>query len=178
MRLFPNVKRLSPATIISFIALFISLGGIAVAASTLVNIVDPVTGSTAHVTSRGQLQVITEQGAPNSFYHSGVTTVSTTCKTLVTAPGWEDLVVKQVAVNAYGVPTPGSNANVFVLYAGTGCTGAELGETLVPDIGSYTIRFDPGLVVKRGTSVSAIGVQIGARVWMDGFYVISAVVVP
>lgn len=178
MRLFPNLKQLSPATIISFIALFISLGGAAIAASTIVNVADPTHGTKARVTTSGDLQVVTEQAASHSFYHSGVTTVSTSCVKFLTAPAGKDLVVKQISVNAYSVPNPGSNGNVFVVYAGENCTGAELGETLVPGVASYAIRFDPGLVVKRGTSISALGVQTSARVWIDGFYVASAITGP
>jgi hypothetical protein len=162
--------------IVSVAALFISLGGVAVAASTLVNITDPFKGFKARVTPNGDLQVTT--ASPASFFPSVPTTVSNSCVPLVQAPAGRALIVRQIRVDVYSNPAPGTGTE-FAIYRGPNCSiGHQVAGLIPPNTASFVIPFDPGLAMPHGTSLSAIGVNVSGRFYVDGYYVVSADVGP
>jgi hypothetical protein len=173
---FIDRRQLSPAMIVSVAALFISLGGVAVAASTLVNITDPFKGYKARVTPNGDLQITT--AAPASFFTPVLTTVSSSCVTLVQAPAGRALVIRQIRADVYSNPAPGTGKE-FVIYRGPNCViGHEVAGLIPPNTASFVIPFDPGLALGHSTSLSAIGVGVSGRFYVDGYYVTKADVGP
>ena len=148
----------------------------AMAAATQVNIADPTNvNRRAQVEPGGRLAV--QQVEPTSFFHS--TTLGFThasgCVLIAAPPSGKALIVHEVRIDAYADPSPGESQNV-VMYAGTDCTGAIIGDVNPPSLGATTVPFDPGLAVPSGSGLSAnINGNVAVEVYVDGYSVASSV---
>jgi hypothetical protein len=166
----------SPGTILGFIAVLISLGGVAYAAGALVTIGDPVTNSKARVLANGMLEVwingqtVNTQLAPSQrIFHATNSVSDTSCKILATPPVGLGLIIQQVRVNTFSIATPGPGnwINVFVA---PDCGGGDLLGSVNPAaVGLTTITFGAGLAVPQGKvlSIRAFG-SAKAEVYADG----------
>jgi hypothetical protein len=187
--MFRHLGRPSPALLVAFVALLVALGGTAYAATTIVNIADPATpANKAKVDATGKLAVgdgtgpltvdgtTTAQAAPASaFYHRGGAVFGGgVCSPIATPPAGKALIVRDVRVNVFQDPSPGTSQYVaFVVGpADTNCSGGGAGEINPPTIGQTVMPFDPGLGVPAGYALSAVASgSVNAQTWVDGFVV-------
>jgi hypothetical protein len=182
-------SRPSTGTILGAIALFVALGGTALAATaTVVNIADPTTPSRiAHVTSSGQLQtsgstsvtntVSTELAAPNTYVHRAVfdLTTSSNCDEIAAPPSGKAMIVREVRINVDEDPSPGSGQDIAI-YDSADCSGStEVADVNPPTVGETIVPFDPGLGVPANSVLSAdVGGSVAAQVYTDGYSVASS----
>jgi hypothetical protein len=185
-----RISRPNTGTILGAIALFIALGGTALAAgATVVNIADPTTpANVAHVNSSGQLSVAgpvsvtstitTELAAPSTYIHTAAFDLSNadSCQTVATPPTGKAMIVREVRVDVGQDPSPGVNQNV-VIYGDAMCSGNPIADVNPATVGETTLPFDPGLGIpaKSGLSVFVNG-SVVAEVYADGYSVSSATV--
>lgn len=184
-----KVQRARPSTgtVLGLVALFVALGGTALAATgQLVNIVDGTNGSNlAKVNGSGQLQVggtvkasdgsgpLTVDGrtgdgdVATAFRHSEFVPNGQPCDPLVTAPAGKALVVRTVSLDAY-VIAPNS---VPYFEVSVNCTGF-LQYVDVTERGHETLEFDPGVIVPAGQS---LGVRATG---LEGFALVTGYTVP
>jgi hypothetical protein len=176
-------SRPSTGTILGAVALFVALGGTALAATgTVVNIADPTTAANvAKVDANGRLQVgggpvsltgtvTTQIAAPSTYLHSSSFPTGGTCTVVATPPTGKAMIVRDVRINVYKDPMPGSGQYV-AFYNDTGCFNlvadanpATVGETVLP--------FDPGLGIRVGSVLSVVvGGSVAAEVYTDGYAV-------
>jgi hypothetical protein len=178
----------STGTILGAVALFVALGGTAVAAApTVVNIADPTTPTQmASVDATGHLKVgdgagpLTVDGsvqlaAPGAFFHSTTTNLShlSGCVKVATPATGKALIIRDVRINVIADPTPG-NGQFVDLHTGPFCNilvadvnPATIGETVLP--------FDPGLAIANGNSLWAEATSsVAAEVYVDGYSVPAA----
>lgn len=186
-----RIKRPSVGTVLGGLALFVALGGTALAAtSTIVNIADPATPShVAHVDANGRLEVgdgsgpmtvdgYTQTAAPSTFFHSNALNLglSSGCVVLATPPTGKALVIREVKVDTVGNPATGGNAvnNYVHLFSDTTCTHV-IGGVHPGAVGLTVVPFDPGLGIptKSGLSVKVTG-ALELDAYADGFSVPSA----
>src|ERR1700733_5221329 len=186
-----RIKRPSIGTVLGALALFVALGGTALAAtSTIVNIADPTTPShVAHVDATGKLEVsdgsgpmtvdgYTQTAAPSTFFHSNALSLelNSGCVVLATPPAGKALVIREVKIDAVGnTNTGGDGSNNYVhVFSDKTCTNliagvhpAETGLTVDP--------FDPGLGIpaNSGLSVKITG-SLEVDAYADGFSVPSS----
>src|SRR5689334_11708432 len=118
----------STGTVLGFIAVLISLGGVAYAAGALVTVGDPVTTQKARVAA-GRLGVFTDLPVttrsappPTTFHVTGGSFGAQGCIQIVGPPAGKALVVRQARVNIFGNPTPGPGQALF-FYNNATCTG-------------------------------------------------------
>jgi hypothetical protein len=187
------LRRPSPALVIAFVALLVALGGTAYAASTIVNIADPTTPSRiAKVDAAGKLTVgdgsggLTVDGTvtanaqaapPSTFIHRATVGVwAGDCHTLVTPPAGKALIVRQVRLDTWGIPSSEGNHEV-VIYTGPDCTGPAVGLVTPSSIGQTIVPFDPGLGIPANSALSAEAFDgVKAVAFVDGFTVAPGVV--
>jgi hypothetical protein len=178
-------SRPSTGTILGGLALFIAIGGTALAATgTVVNIADPSNASrVAHVDPNGKLQVgggpvsvngtVTAQLATPSAYlhvmHFAITS-SSGCVVVAQPPTGKAMVVRDVRVDVFGDPTPGPD-NDLTVYRDSACT-AIVADVNPATVGETVLPFDPGLGIASGSglAVRASG-GVEAEVYMDAYSV-------
>jgi len=189
-----HFKKPSPAMATAFLALMIALGGTAIAATaTIVNIADPTTpANKASVDARGHLVVgdgsgalsvdgvvIAQAAAPNTIFHSGHNVGgegNAGCITIATPPAGKALIVREVRVNVYKNPKPGSSK--ITITRGKGCGDALAGDVSPPTVGQTVVPFDPGYIVPYTSVLSAYtGGQLEANLYVDA-YTVAASAVP
>ena len=185
-------SRPSTGTILAGLALFVALGGTAMAAATVVNIADPTAPSQiAHVDASGKLEVgdgagaltvngtvTAQQSAPSSFVHGAAFGLSGTrgCVKIATAPADKAMIVKQVKVDVFADPSPGIGQTVELFSDGSCLT--LVADLNPPGLGQTVVPFDPGVGIKAGSSMSAIvSGSVQAETYTDG-YLVSASLVP
>ncbi len=186
-----RIKRPSVGTVLGALALFIALGGTALAAgSTIVNIADPTTPShVAKVDATGRLEVgdgsgamsvdgYTQYAAPSTFFHSDALDLELNdgCVVLATPPTGKALVIREVKIDTVGNPSTDNNAsnNYVHLFSDTTCSHVIAG--VHPEVvGLTVVPFDPGLGIaaKSGLSVKITG-ALDVDAYADGFSVPSA----
>jgi hypothetical protein len=169
-----QLRRPSPALVVACLALLLAAGGGAYAGvrttGNPVNIVDPVNGSAARVSSNGLLKItgiVATNAGPSSFvngYAPGFT-FREGCVRLVTPPTGKALVLTQVTVNTYINPTPGVS-NLVRLFRGADCSGAVLATVNPGTVGATVLPFGPGIGIPAG---SAVGVQIFGNVQAEAY---------
>jgi hypothetical protein len=185
-------SRPSTGTILGAIALFIALGGTAAAATgSLVNIADPTNAAhIAHVNASGQLQISgstsvtntvnTELAAPSTYVHSTTLdlTGSSGCVEIATPPSGKAMIVRDVKIDVYSDPSPGSAQHVNI-YDGTKCSLAALVADVNPaTVGETTLPFDPGLGVPANSGLSTfVGGSVEAEIYTEGYSVAPSQVV-
>jgi len=182
--------RPSTGTILGGVALFVALSGTAVAAApTVVNIADPAAPAhKATVDATGHLKVgdgagpLTVDGsvglaAPSAFVHGSVLGMERPgCVLVFAAPTGKALIVRDVRVDVYGDPTPGSG-NTISFYTGTGCASI-VADVNPPGVGETVLPFDPGLAIPQGQGLYATtGGNVEAETYADG-YTVPATQVP
>jgi hypothetical protein len=178
-----SFSRPSTGTILGAVALFVALGGTALAATgTIVNIADPTTAShVAKVDASGRLQIAggpvsltgtatTQLAAPSAYIHAFGFNNGPSCQAVATPPAGKAMIVRDVRIDVYQDPSPGIS-QLVALYNDTTCSNlvadvnpATIGETVLP--------FDPGLGVAAGSALSAItNGSVAAEVYTDGYSV-------
>jgi len=173
----------SAGTILGFIAVLISLGGVAYAAGALVTIADPVTNAKARVLANGALEVWvngqtlnTQLAPPARIFHSPFAQLNngSGCVALATPPAGSALIIQQVRVNTFANPTPGAS-NVVILVVGPTCAAGSISSVNPPGFGLTTITFGAGLAVPQGSKLwAAVGGGIAAEIYSDGITVPAA----
>ena len=178
--------RLSPpstGTILGAVALFIALGGTALAATgTVVNIADPTTAShVAKVDANGKLQVgggpvsltgtaTTQLAAPSTYLHSRFFPIAGSCNVVATPPAGKAMIVRDVRIDVYQDPMPGSGQYVS-LYSDNTCSSL-VGDVNPATVGETVLPLDPGLGIPAGSGLSVlVGGSVGAEVYTDGYAV-------
>jgi hypothetical protein len=162
-------------------ALFIALGGTGLAATgTVVNIADGTNAArVAHVNASGGLQVagtVTAQlAAPVNYVHGSSFGISNTvgCVQIATAPPTNAMVIREVKVDVYNDPTPGTGQTLEI-FQGASCV--TLIANLNPNsVGQVVVPFDPGVAVPAGSSLSAQATgSVRAETYTDGYLVPSS----
>jgi hypothetical protein len=182
----------SPGTTLGGLALFIALGGTALAATgTIVNIADPTSAThVAHVDAAGKLEVgdgsgpltvdgtVTAQTAtPVNYSHAvafGLVS-SRGCVAIATAPTNKALIVREIRVDVFNDPSPGPSQNVQ-LFAGTACN-KFIGDVNPATVGHTVVPFDPGIGIPAGSGLSAaVDGAVQAEAYTDGYLVASSLV--
>jgi hypothetical protein len=177
--------------VLGLIALFVALGGTALAATgQLVNIADKTNAANiAKVDAAGKLYVgdgsgpVTVDGtttgaeAPaNTLYHGlAFPSSSGDCTPLATPPTGKALIIKSVALDTVIIGTPGSG--VFAgFYLGTsGCESLVL-EINPSGVGLINQPFEPGLAVPAGKRLWVATHNISSDVYTYGYTVASSAV--
>jgi hypothetical protein len=176
-------SRPSTGTILGALALFIALGGTALAATgTVVNIADPTTAShIAKVDANGKLQIgggpvsltgtaTTQIAAPSTYLHSRSFPSAGNCTVVATPPAGKAMIVRDMRINVYQDPIPGPGQYVSV-YADTVCANL-VGDVNAGTVGETVLPFDPGLGIPAGSGLSVVvGGSVGAEVYTDGYAV-------
>ena len=172
----------STGTILGFIAVLISLGGVGYAAGSFVTIVDPQTNAKARVTG-GRLEVSVDEGvttriaATGAFFHA-IRTVGTGCVTLAAPPSGRALVIQQIRVNTFVNPTPNSG-NWVAVWLGANCVGTVVATLNPSTLGVTTIPLGPGFAIPQGQVLSTKTFNsVQAEVYADGFSLPAAQVPP
>jgi hypothetical protein len=175
-------SRPSTGTVLGAIALFVALGGTALAATgTVVNIADPTNAANlAHVNPAGALQTtgsvtntVTVQIAPPSAYiHTTTFAVTSTrgCLVLATPPAGKAMVVREARVDVFGDPTPGPDQDITI-YSDTTCT-KQVADVNPGTVGETVLPFDPGLGIPANSGLSARATGAAeAEVYTDAYSV-------
>jgi hypothetical protein len=150
--------KVTPGLVLGIIAVVIAITGTALAATgQLVNIADGSNAARlAKVDSTGSLQVggsVVAKPASaryfTHFVHNGGG--NGTCSAVANAPADRALVIQDLTLDSYSMPSPQSNHATF--YVGTsGCT-TYVYDITPGGIGMDHNAFDPGLVVPAGQSL-------------------------
>jgi hypothetical protein len=184
-------SRPSTGTILGGAALFVALGGTAMAAASAVNIADPTTPSRiAHVDASGKLEVgdgagaltvngtvTTQQAAPGSFVHGAAFGLSSTrgCVKIANAPADKAMIIKEVRVDVFADPSPGIGQTVE-LFSDPSCA-VLVADVNPPGLGQTVVPFDPGVGIKAGSAMGAIvSGSVQAETYSDGYLVSSSLV--
>jgi hypothetical protein len=176
-------SRPSTGTILGAVALFIALGGTALAATgTVVNIADPTNASNvAKVDANGKLQVgggpvsltgtvTTQLAAPSTYLHFRSFPTAGHCAVVATPPAGKAMILRDVRIDVYQDPMPGSGQYVS-LYSDTVCANL-VGDVNPGTVGETVLPFDPGLGVQAGSGLSVlVGGSVGTEVYTDGYAV-------
>jgi hypothetical protein len=166
-------------------AVFVPSSVWAVDQFTNVAVQDPVSGNKAKVDSGRHVLVSDGNGSmtvdgtvtnrlatASNFVHSNSAKAKAAngCLQLLTVPGGQAAVIRQIRVNVTADPTPGA-ADAVVLFTGSTCT-TQVARVNPPGLGLTVIPFDPGLAFKAPTRlfVSASG-GLEADVTADGYLV-------
>jgi hypothetical protein len=178
-------SRPSAGTILGALALFVALGGTAMAAATVVNIADPTTPSRiAHVDSNGKLEVsdgggsltvdgtVNTQGtAPSNYVHVfGFANSTSGCSVVARPPIGKAMIVRDLRIDVYQDPSPGIGQLVAV-YSDATCS-TLVGDVNPSTVGETVLPFDPGLGIaaNSGLSITAQG-SVAAEAFTDGYSV-------
>jgi hypothetical protein len=175
-------SRPSTGTILGAIAVFVALGGTAVAATgTLVNIADPTTpANLAHVDASGKLQasvgntVNTQLTAPNTYLHTTTFAIvsSRGCLVLATPPSGKAMIVREVRVDVFGDPSPGPDQDLTI-YRDNTCT-SQVADVNPGTLGETVLPFDPGLGIPANSGISARATgAVEAEAYVDAYSVSS-----
>ena len=167
----------SAGTILGFIAVLISLCGVAYAAGGLVTIADPVTNAKARVLANGALEVWvngqtlnTQLAPPPRLFHNaklGITSPEG-CVEIATPPAGLALNIQQVRLNIIAV-TPGSGQFLALFAGNNNCTSPVVGDVNPPSIGLTTVTFGAGLAIPQGSKLFAMaGGTVQAEAYADG----------
>jgi hypothetical protein len=183
-------SRPSTGTILGAIALFVALGGTALAATgTVVNIADPTTpANLAKVDASGRLQtagstsvtntVNTQLAPPSAYIHTTTFAITTSrgCLVLATPPTGKAMVVRGVRIDVFSDPSPGPDQDLTI-YSDATCT-TQVADVNPATVGETVLPFDPGLGIpaKSGLSARATG-SVQGEVYTDA-YSVSASSVP
>jgi hypothetical protein len=140
----------------------------AFAADNPVNIADPtVAARVARVEPGNRLAV--QDVAPSTYFHANNLNLSGSCTTIATVPSGKALIVRQIRIDVYNDPTPGTGKFVDIL--ANGCVGI-VADINPPSIGQYVVNFDPGLALPESAVLSAgVATGIGAEAFVDGYLV-------
>jgi hypothetical protein len=153
-------RRSRPALIVAGILIFALAAGAAYAASA-----NPDKASTADATRASAAS----GPSPKDFFHSAVI-LPGGCSTIATPPAGKALIVRQVRIDTYENPTPGT-ANNVILYVGTGGCDQLVGDVNPASIGLDTITFDPGLGIPAGSKLLAYQQGVSAEAYTDAYLV-------
>jgi hypothetical protein len=180
-----RISRPSAGTILGALALFVALGGTAMAAATVVNIADPTTPSRiAHVDNNGRLMVGDGSGAlsvdgtvnvqaapPSSYLHqTGFGTSSNGCTVVARPPSGKAMIVRDVRVDVYQDPSPGVG-QLIAIYSDSTCS-TLVGDVNPSTVGETVLPFDPGLGIAASSSLSIVAQgSVAAEVYTDGYSV-------
>jgi hypothetical protein len=185
-----RISRPTTGTVLGAIALFVALGGTAIAAgATVVNIADPAKpANVAHVDASGRLQVggaaavtntvNTELAPPSAYVHSTTFAITSGrgCLLLAQPPAGKALIVREVRVDVFGDPSPGPDEDI-VIYSDNSCTN-QVADVNPATVGETVLPFDPGLGIPVGSGISARATgSVEAEAYVDG-YSVSATSVP
>jgi hypothetical protein len=176
-------SRPSTGTILGAVALFVALGGTALAATgTVVNIADPTTAShVAKVDANGKLQIgggpvslsgtaTTQIAAPSAYVHRFGFDNSSTCTVIAQPPTGKAMIVRDVRIDVFQDPSPGIS-QLVALYDDTTCSDL-IGDVNPPTVGETVLPFDPGLGIAAGSGLSMItNGSVAAEVYTDGYSV-------
>lgn len=185
-------SRPSTGTILGAIALFIALGGTALAATaTVVNIADPTTPAhVAHVDASGRLEVgdgsgpltvdgtvTTQQATPANYVH--VATLGLTsgrgCVEIAAPPTNRAMIVTDVKIDVFSDPSPGPDQYVRV-FSDPSCQTA-VADVNPSGVGQTLVPFEPGVGIAAGSQLSAIvSGSVEAEAYTDGYAVAQSVV--
>ena len=187
-----GITRPSNGTLLGGIALFVALGGTALAATgTLVNIADPDNASrVARVDPSGGLRVSDGAGrltidgytqdAPVRDFWRDSGTIASGCTTIATPPAGKAIVLRQVTVNVFSAPAGTLDGDEFIpIYAAAGCGGSPIWDVTPSELGPETVEFDPGVAIPANGALSALdyqGAGLEAEVYATGYTVPSNVV--
>lgn len=147
----------------------------AMAAVTQVNVADPnATSRVAKVEVGNRLAV--QEVSPSTFFHASKTALTSgSCVTIATPPAGKALIIRQVRINVYVNPNPGSGQSVLI-YPNSICGSGLVGDINPPTIGLFTSTFDPGVAIPNGSVLSVfIGGSLTADVFVDGYKVDASV---
>jgi hypothetical protein len=176
-------SRPSTGTILGAVALFVALGGTALAATgTVVNIADPTTAShVAKVDANGKLQIgggpvslsgtaTTQLAAPTAYVHRFGFDNSSSCTVIAQPPTGKAMIVRDVRIDVYEDPSPGIS-QLVALYDDTTCSDL-IADVNPPTIGETVLPFDPGVGIPAGSSLSMVtNGSVAAEVYTDGYSV-------
>jgi len=180
-------RRPSPGTALAAVALFVALGGTALAATgQIVNIADPSNAAhVTHVDATGHLQVAgpvsgtvtSQQAAPSNLVHIAALQVQNfACVVIARPPAGKALIVQQIRLNVFQAAASGDRA---LIYANPTCADSGIISIVnEPAIGQLTVPLAAGAAIPAGSAVSLIVAgtfQIEA--FIDG-YVVPASQVP
>jgi hypothetical protein len=181
-----KLSRPSLGTLLGGLALFVALGGTAVAATgTIVNIADPGNASrVAKVDAAGRLQVgglVNERPLPpTDLWRVAAAVGGFTCQVVATPPPGKAIVVRDLSISVYdGVPADFDGSHFIGVYNNATCTGAPVWDMVPMDNGTTTVQFDPGVSVPTSQSLSAIDFSAGTygfEIYAHGYLVASAYV--
>jgi hypothetical protein len=153
--------------VVGIIAALLLVPSVAAASGTLVNIVGAPSGNKAEVTAAKQVLVTPAQPAnavqsQQQYFYSGHVNLP-----IVTAPAADAIVVSNIAVDAYSVPSPGgsNDLQVYLSPAPSGaCNSAQGWEHYFfpTGVGEIDLPTSPGLVIPAGWSLCG---------WENGIYV-------
>jgi hypothetical protein len=154
--------------VVGVIAALLLVPSVAVASGiTLVHLVGATSGNRAEVTDAQQLLVTPAQPAntvqsQQQYFYSGHVNLP-----IVTAPANDAIVVSNIAVDAYSVPSPGGSNDLQVYLSpapGGACNSAQGWEHYFfpTSVGETDLPTSPGLIVPAGWSLCG---------WENGIYV-------
>jgi hypothetical protein len=155
--------------LLSTISIGVATAGMA--ATTQVNVTDPKqTNRISRVTPDGHLSV--REVPPVSYYHNGTFTLDAAsgCTMIAAAPEGKALIVRQVRIDVYADPSPGSN-NYVALYADSACL-TVVGDVNPGALGQTIVSFDPGVSIPQGSAMYAsLSGAVQAETYVDGYSV-------
>ena len=129
-------------------------------------------GSEAGVTLSNHL--LTAESAPTSSHGYHFFADSTLCQKIATTPATAGYILKQIVVDTYSDPTPGSS-DAIEIWTGTGCSGFPLASIHAGSVGLSTFTFNPGEALAPGSSLYGYASgNIAAQVWLQGYGVPAA----
>jgi hypothetical protein len=128
-------------------------------------------GNTAKVTTSGSLQVA--EATPASFkeYIRFGLIDSAGCVKVATVPAKKGFVLKELTVDVWDDPSPGSGQDIEFFTTKT-CTVRSIIFDVNPgSVGAYQYAFNPGFGVARGHSLYAEAFGVSGETYLNGFYV-------
>jgi hypothetical protein len=181
-------RRPSPGTALGAVALFVALGGTALAATgQIVNVADPSNAAhVAHVDATGHLQVAgpvsgtvtSQQAPPSNLVHIAALQVRNfACVVIATPPAGKALIVQQIRLNVFQAPASGDR---ILIYANSTCADSGIVSIVSePAVGQLTVPFAAGTPIPAGSGVSVIvSGTFQVEAFTDGYVVPGAQVPP
>jgi hypothetical protein len=190
-----HFARPTNGTILGAVALFVALGGTALAATgTIVHIADPVhPARVAHVDGAGKLLIgdgagnmtvdgtVTAQSAPPSAFWRASGTASSSCSQIGAPPAGKAVILRSITINVYSAPAGTFSGNTFItVFNNSSCTGTPIWDVTPTQLGVTTMQFDPGVAIPSSGALSVSdfsGAGYGIEAYATG-YTVPASAVP
>lgn len=150
-------------------------------------VVDPSGRYAASVDANHRLQVggsvaatvtgTTQLAVPAAFFHTtGTNLMPGSCTVIATAPATTALIVRQVRLDVYQDPTPGSANNIEIM-VGDCSLGHMVGDVNPPGVGPSIVTFDPGIGIPPGVHLYASTQGgVAGEAYVDGYRVAASAV--